>query len=223
MGHSKLMDVITIETLWAALLGFALGSIPFGLLLTKAAGLGDVRDIGSGSIGATNVLRTGNKGLAAATVLLDAAKGALPVMIVEEIWSQEAYKFQDGFTLHFYETDPLIMGAAAVGAVAGHCFTPWLKFKGGKGFATAAGVLLALAWPVMLVCAGIWALTLAASRISSVSSMMTVVLAPVAAWLMGYPMVVWPLVAVAVIVLIQHRANIGRLLRGEEPKIGSGK
>ena len=198
------MDVITIETLWAALLGFALGSVPFGLLLTKAAGLGDVRDIGSGSIGATNVLRTGNKGLAAATVLLDAAKGAVPVVIAAQLWAGTE-------------------GVAAVAAVAGHCFTPWLKFRGGKGFATAAGVLLALAWPIMLICAGIWALTLAISRISSVSSMTTVVLASVAAWAMGRGELIWPLVAIAAIVLIQHRANIGRLLRGEEPKIGSSK
>lgn len=126
------------NSLLAVLLGFLCGSIPFGLLLTRAAGLGDVRSIGSGSIGATNVLRTGNKGLAAATVLLDAAKGAIPVLVAEHLW-------------------PGTMGIAAVAAVAGHCFTPWLKFKGGKGFATAAGVLLAMAWPVMLVCAAIWA------------------------------------------------------------------
>lgn len=188
--------------LLAALLGFVSGSVPFGLLLTKAAGLGDVRDIGSGSIGATNVLRTGNKGLAAATVLLDAAKGAVPVLLAAHFW-------------------PDAQGIAAVAAVAGHCFTPWLKFKGGKGFATAAGILLALAWPVMLVCAAIWAATLAISRISSVSSMTTVVAAPIAGWAMGYPAVAIPLIAVAAIVLIQHRANIGRLMRGEEPKIGS--
>ncbi|WP_379551118.1 glycerol-3-phosphate 1-O-acyltransferase PlsY [Qipengyuania sp. DGS5-3] len=188
----------------AALLGFALGSVPFGLILTRAAGLGDVRDIGSGSIGATNVLRTGNKGLAAATVLLDAAKGVVPVLVAAHFW-------------------PGTQGIAAVAAVAGHCFTPWLKLKGGKGFATAAGVLLALAWPLMLICAGIWALTLAVSRISSVSSMTTVVAAPLVAWGLGYSAVIWPLIAIAVIVLFQHRANIGRLMRGEEPKVGQKK
>nr|WP_298927107.1 glycerol-3-phosphate 1-O-acyltransferase PlsY [uncultured Erythrobacter sp.] len=193
-----------MEPIYAALLGFLLGSVPFGLILTRAAGLGDVRDIGSGSIGATNVLRTGNKGLAAATVLLDAAKGAVPVLLAR----------------HFL---PGTEGIAAVAAVAGHCFTPWLKFKGGKGFATAAGVLLALAWPAMLVCAAIWAATLAISRISSVSSMATVVAAPIAAWLMGYPTVVLPLIGIAAIVIVQHRANIGRLMRGEEPKVGSKK
>lgn len=188
----------------AALMGFALGSIPFGLILTRAAGLGDVRNIGSGSIGATNVLRTGNKGLAAATVLLDAGKAAVAVLVAAQVW-------------------PGTEGIAAVAAVAGHCFTPWLMFKGGKGFASAAGALLALAWPVMLVCAAIWGATLFVSRISSVSSMTTVVAAPLVAWALGYGSVVTPLIAIAAIVLVQHRANIGRLVRGEEPRIGSSK
>lgn len=191
-----------MEPVFAAMLGFLCGSIPFGLILTRAAGLGDVRKIGSGSIGATNVLRTGNKGLAAATVLLDAAKGALPVLAAVQLW-------------------PGTEGIVAVAAVAGHCFTPWLAFKGGKGFATAAGVLAALAWPAMLACAAIWAVVLAVSRISSVSSMTTVVAAPLVAWGLGYPEVMAPLVAIAVIVLVQHRANIGRLMRGEEPKVGA--
>jgi acyl phosphate:glycerol-3-phosphate acyltransferase len=191
-----------LEAVFAALLGFALGSIPFGLILTRAAGLGDVRNIGSGSIGATNVLRTGNKGLAAATVLLDAAKGGLPVLAAALWW-------------------PGTEGLVAVAAVAGHCFTPWLAFKGGKGFATAAGVLAALAWPAMLACAAIWAVVLATSRISSVSSMTTVVAAPAVAWAFGYPQVIAPLIAIAAIVLVQHRANIGRLMRGEEPKLGA--
>ena len=193
-----------MEQFLAAIIGFLSGSIPFGLLLTKAAGLGDVRQIGSGSIGATNVLRTGNKGLAAATVLLDAAKGALPVLAVAHFW-------------------PGSEGIAAVAAVAGHCFTPWLRFKGGKGFATAAGVLLALAWPAMLICAAIWAVTLAVSRISSVSSMVTVVAAPAVAWATGYPQAIIPLIAIAAIVIVQHRANIARLMKGEEPKVGSSK
>ncbi|MFN4039083.1 MAG: glycerol-3-phosphate 1-O-acyltransferase PlsY [Erythrobacter sp.] len=191
-----------MEPVFAAALGFVCGSIPFGLILTRAAGLGDVRKIGSGSIGATNVLRTGNKGLAAATVLLDALKGALPVLAAAQIW-------------------PGTEGIVAVAAVAGHCFTPWLAFKGGKGFATAAGVLAAMAWPIMLVCAGIWAATLALSRISSVSSMVAVVAAPVVAGLWGDIWLVSPLVVIAAIVLIQHRANIGRLMRGEEPRIGA--
>jgi acyl phosphate:glycerol-3-phosphate acyltransferase len=197
-----------MEPLIAALLGFALGSIPFGLILTRAAGLGDVRQIGSGSIGATNVLRTGNKGLAAATVLLDAAKAVVPVLVAGQIWPQ---------------ADGLTEGVAGVAAVAGHCFTPWLMFKGGKGFASAAGALLALAWPAMLACAAIWAITLYVSRISSVASMVCVIAAPLVAWGLGYPEVIPPLIAIAAIVLVQHRANIGRLMRGEEPKIGSAK
>jgi len=197
-----------LEPVFAALLGFALGSIPFGLILTRAAGLGDVRDIGSGSIGATNVLRTGNKGLAAATVLLDAAKAAVPVLVAGAVWPDP-----DGF----------IEGVAGVAAVAGHCFTPWLAFKGGKGFASAAGALAALAWPAMLACAAIWGITLYLSRISSVSSMVTVVAAPLVAWGLGYAQVIPALIAIAAIVLIQHRANIGRLMRGEEPRIGSSK
>jgi glycerol-3-phosphate acyltransferase PlsY len=191
-----------LEFVFAALLGFALGSIPFGLILTRAAGLGDIRAIGSGSIGATNVLRTGKKGLAAATVLLDAAKAALPVLVAGQIW-------------------PGTEGVAGVAAVAGHCFTPWLGFRGGKGFASAAGALLALAWPAMLACAGVWAAVLYLSRISSVASMTTVVAAPLLAWALGYPQVIAPLLAIAAIVLVQHRANIGRLLRGEEPKVGA--
>jgi glycerol-3-phosphate acyltransferase PlsY len=197
-----------MELFLAALLGFALGSIPFGLILTRAAGLGDVRQIGSGSIGATNVLRTGNKGLAAATVLLDALKAVVPVLVAGAVWPH---------------ADGLTEGIAGVAAVAGHCFTPWLAFKGGKGFASAAGALAALAWPVMLACAAIWAAALFLSRISSVSSMVTVVASPLVAWGLGYPQVITPLIAIAAIVLVQHRANIGRLMRGEEPKIGSSK
>jgi acyl-phosphate glycerol 3-phosphate acyltransferase len=191
-----------MENLYAALLGFVLGSVPFGLILTRAAGLGDVRQIGSGSIGATNVLRTGNKGLAAATVLLDAAKAVIPVLVAGAMW-------------------PGTEGIAAVAAVAGHCFTPWLAFKGGKGFASAAGALGALAFPAFIVCAMILVATLAISRISSVSSLVSVIAAPLVAWGMGFPQVIAPLIAIAAIVIVQHRANIGRLMRGEEPKVGS--
>jgi glycerol-3-phosphate acyltransferase PlsY len=187
---------------FAALLGFALGSIPFGLILTRAAGLGDVRKIGSGSIGATNVLRTGNKGLAAATVLLDAMKAVIPVLAARALW-------------------PGTEGIAAVAAVAGHCFTPWLGFRGGKGFASAAGALGALAWPAMLACAAIWGATLFVSRISSVSSLVSVIAAPVVAWALGYAAIIPALLGIAAIVIVQHRANIGRLMRGEEPRVGA--
>lgn len=191
-----------MDAVFAALLGFLCGSIPFGLVLTRAAGLGDVRQIGSGSIGATNVLRTGNKGLAAATVLLDAAKAVIPILVARAFW-------------------PGTEGMAGVAAVAGHCFTPWLKFKGGKGFASAAGALGALAFPAFFVCAMIWVATLAISRISSVSSLVSVTAAPLVAWGMGFPQIIAPLLAIAAIVIVQHRANIGRLMRGEEPKVGS--
>ncbi|WP_017666340.1 glycerol-3-phosphate 1-O-acyltransferase PlsY [Porphyrobacter sp. AAP82] len=208
-----------MEPLFAAALGFLLGSIPFGLILTRAAGLGDVRKIGSGSIGATNVLRTGNKGLAAATVLLDAGKAAAAVLVASVLWNGCE-------PLSLFGCQPANLreeaaALAAVGAVAGHCFTPWLAFKGGKGFASAAGALAALAWPAMLACAAIWGLTLFLSRISSVSSLVSVVAAPVVAWGLGYSQAIPPLMAIAAIVIVQHRANIGRLMRGEEPKVGS--
>jgi glycerol-3-phosphate acyltransferase PlsY len=189
---------------YAALLGYLLGSIPFGLILTRLFGAGDLRSIGSGSIGATNVLRTGRKGLAAATVLLDLGKGVLAVLIAARLW-------------------PGLESLAAVGAVVGHCFPVWLGFRGGKGFATAAGVCLALAWPVMLVCAVVWAAALAASRISSVASMSAVVAAPIVAWAAGLTAVVPVLAVIAVIVLVQHRANIRRLIAGEEPRVGKGQ
>jgi glycerol-3-phosphate acyltransferase PlsY len=189
---------------YAALLGYLLGSIPFGLILTRLFGAGDLRSIGSGSIGATNVLRTGRKGLAAATVLLDLGKGVLAVLIAARLW-------------------PGLESLAAVGAVVGHCFPLWLRFRGGKGFATAAGVCLALAWPVMLVCAVVWAAALAASRLSSVASISAVVAAPIVAWAAGLTAVGPVLAVIAVIVLVQHRANIRRLIAGEEPRVGRGK
>jgi acyl phosphate:glycerol-3-phosphate acyltransferase len=187
---------------YALALGYLLGSVPFGLILTQAFGAGDLRSIGSGSIGATNVLRTGRKGLAAATVLLDAGKGVAAVLIAQHFW-------------------PGSEGIAAIGAILGHCFPVWLKFNGGKGFATAAGVLGALAWPVMLICAVVWAAALALSRISSVSSLSATIAAPIVAWLLGLPQLVWVMAAVALIVVVQHRANIQRLLAGTEPRIGS--
>lgn len=185
----------------AALAGYLLGSIPFGLILTRAFGAGDVRQIGSGSIGATNVLRTGRKGLAAATVLLDAGKGVAAVLLAALLF-------------------PGTEGVAAIAAVLGHCFPIWLGFRGGKGFATAAGVALALAWPVFLIGAAVWAVVIAVSRISSLSSLIAVSAAPVAAWALDLPEVALTLTAVAVGVVFLHRANIGRLLRGEEPKVG---
>ncbi|MXP13866.1 glycerol-3-phosphate 1-O-acyltransferase PlsY [Altererythrobacter confluentis] len=191
-----------IENLWAMLLGYVLGSIPFGLLLTSMAGMGDVRKIGSGNIGATNVLRTGNKGLAAATLLLDLFKGFLPVFLA---WR------------YLGETS---VGFAALAAVIGHCFPVWLKFRGGKGVATLAGVCFGIAWPIGLVYAAVWIGLLALLRISSLAGMAAAVSAPVAALLTGYGQFAPYLAVIAALIMWLHRANISRLRAGTEPKVG---
>ena len=194
-----------METLYAVLLGYLAGSIPFGLLLTKAAGMGDVRQIGSGNIGATNVLRTGNKGLAAGTLLLDLAKGFAPVFLAGRLWGEPA------------------MAYAAGAAVIGHCYPLWLKFKGGKGVATNAGVAFGLAWPLGLTYAFIWIAVLAIFRISSLAGMSAVVAAAAAAPLLDYPQFFPVLAAIAALIIYLHRENIGRLMKGEEPRVGSKK
>lgn len=186
----------------ALLLGYLLGSIPFGVLLTRAAGAGDLRQIGSGNIGATNVLRTGRKGLAAATLLLDMAKGAVAVLL--------AAAFLPGTAV-----------LAATAAFLGHCYPVWLKFRGGKGVATLMGVVLALYWPSGLVYAAVWLGLLATVRISSVSGMAAAVSAPVSAAYFGRIDLVLMLLALALIVLWKHRENIDRLLSGAEPRVGS--
>lgn len=186
----------------AALLGYALGSVPFGLLLTSVAGAGNLREIGSGNIGATNVLRTGRKGLAVATLLLDLGKALVAVFLAKALFP--------GF-----ET------LAAAGAVIGHCFPVWLKFKGGKGVATLAGAAFGLAWPIGLAYALVWIGGVVISRISSLGGMAAAIAAPISAMALGYPVYAQALAALAVLVLWMHRANIGRLLRGEEPRIGS--
>lgn len=188
----------------ASALAYVLGSIPFGLLLTRIAGLGDVRQIGSGNIGATNVLRTGNKGLAALTLLLDLAKGAAAVLLVARLF-------------------PGLEGLAALGVVLGHCFPVWLKFKGGKGVATAAGVCFGIGWPIGLAYAAVWLGMLALSRISSLSGMSAAVAAPVAAYALGYDKAFPWLVAISALVIWLHRANIARLRNGTEPNVGSKK
>ncbi|EAQ29897.1 hypothetical protein NAP1_03955 [Erythrobacter sp. NAP1] len=198
-----------VEPLFAALLGYLSGSIPFGLLLTRAAGLGDVRNIGSGNIGATNVLRTGNKGLAAGTLLLDLLKGFAPVFAAGMIWAGE--------------TGDVAKAFAAGGAVLGHCFPIWLKFKGGKGVATNAGVSFGLAWAIGGAYALIWLSMLAIFRISSLAGMSAVVAAAAAAPLFGYPEFFPVLAAIAGLIIYLHRENIGRLMKGEEPKIGGKK
>ncbi|WP_294251685.1 glycerol-3-phosphate 1-O-acyltransferase PlsY [uncultured Sphingomonas sp.] len=186
----------------ALLLGYLLGSIPFGVLLTRAAGAGDLRQIGSGNIGATNVLRTGRKGLAAATLLLDMAKGAVAVLL--------AAAFLPGSA-----------ALAATAAFIGHCYPVWLKFRGGKGVATLMGVVLALYWPSGLVYAAVWLGLLATVRISSVSGMAAAISAPVSAAFFGRLDLVLMLLALALIVLWKHRENIDRLLSGAEPRVGS--
>lgn len=188
----------------ALLIGYVLGSIPFGVVLTRAFGAGDLRRIGSGNIGATNVLRTGRKGLAAATLLLDLLKGAAAVWIVGAL---------------FPGNDAL----GAAGAFFGHCYPVWLRFRGGKGVATLMGIVLALAWPLGLVYAVVWLGLLAALRISSVAGMAAAISAPVAAAIMGPFDDVPLLLALALVVLWNHRANIGRLLDGTEPRIGGRK
>lgn len=193
-----------MESIYALLLGYALGSVPFGLILTRAFGAGDLRTIGSGSIGATNVLRTGRMGLAAGTLLLDAGKGALAVWLAAQWW----------------QWWPLAAPIAAFGAIVGHCFPVWLGFKGGKGVATALGIALALAWPVALACAAVWLAVVAVSRVSSLGGMVATLAGPIAAWALGRPDLVLPLAGIALVVLWRHRANIARLSAGTEPRIG---
>ena len=196
---------MTTNLIWAALLGYLIGSIPFGLLLTKAAGMGDVRQIGSGNIGATNVLRTSNKGLAAGTLVLDLLKGFAPVAVAGHLWGEVAMAF------------------AAGAAVLGHCFPVWLGFKGGKGVATNAGVAFGLAWPLGLAYAFVWLSILAIFRISSLAGMAAVVAAAAAAPLFGYPQFFPVLGAIALLIIYLHRENIARLAKGEEPRVGGSK
>lgn len=192
---------------WGAVLGgllfgYLAGSIPFGLVLTKFAGLGDIRGIGSGNIGATNVLRTGNKGLAAATLLLDTLKGTAAILLVRHFVGQEAAL------------------AAAFGAFLGHCFPVWLGFKGGKGVATFMGCLLALDWRAFLVFALVWLAAAFGSRRSSVGGLVASVVSALIPWWFGDTATTVVLLAITAILWIKHRSNIERLIAGTEPKIG---
>ncbi len=184
-----------------AALGYLLGSIPFGLLLTRAAGLGDIRRIGSGNIGATNVLRTGRKGLAAATLLLDAGKGAAAVLIGRH-WG------------------PDMAVLAGCGAMLGHLFPLWLLFKGGKGVATGLGVLLALDWRIGLIACAVWLLVAVLLRYSSLAALAAFAAAPAAAWLIATRQLAAVALFLAVLVWLRHHQNIGRLITGREPRIG---
>ena len=184
--------------------GYLFGSIPFGLILTRLAGLGDIRAIGSGNIGATNVLRTGNKSLAAATLLLDAAKGAFAVGVFRYLGPPDAAVW------------------AGLGAVIGHLFPVWLGFKGGKGVATGLGVLLAAAWPVGVVACAVWLLVAAISRMSSFASLAAMAAAPIAALFLTHRDIAWLALGIAAMVIGRHHENIRRILAGTEPRIGRG-
>ena len=196
-------DIIA-EPLLSLLLGYLLGSIPFGVLLTRATGAGDLRTIGSGNIGATNVLRTGRKGLAALTLVLDMLKGTAAVLIARALW-------------------PGVEEIAAIGAVLGHLWPVWLKFRGGKGVATLLGVMAGLYWPTALIYAAVWIGVLATTRYSSVAGMTAALSAPVGAAAFGRFDLALLYLGFALLVFWKHRENLDRLLEGTEPRVGSAK
>ena len=186
----------------AIICGYLVGSVPFGLVLTRIAKLGDIRDIGSGNIGATNVLRTGNKMLALATLLLDSGKGAAAALILGSF-------------------DPLYGLIGGGMAILGHNFPIWLKFKGGKGVATTLGVLIALAWPVGIAACATWMLTAFVFRISSLAALVALATSPVCAWwLLADPGLTILAALLAILSFIRHHENIARLMKGKETKIG---
>jgi glycerol-3-phosphate acyltransferase PlsY len=193
------------DTAYALLIGYLLGSIPFGLIFVWLSGGGDVRKLGSGSIGATNVLRTGKYAIAALTLLFDALKGVAAVLIAQHFWGRDAALF------------------AALAAFLGHLFPVWLGFKGGKGIAVSLGILLAIYWPVALLALASWGVVLAVFRISSLSALVTAVLTPIYMAAFHRPHEAVLVVLLAVLTFIAHRDNIRRLLRGEEPRIGKSK
>ena len=184
-------------------LGYLLGSIPFGLLFAYAFGEGDVRKVGSGNIGATNVLRTGNRSAAALTLLFDAAKGAASVVIARK----------------FFGSDAALI--AALGAFLGHLYPVWLGFKGGKGVAVSLGILFALYWPAALLAAATWIAVAAIFRISSLSALVAAVMAPLYLFFFNREHEAIVALVLALLILVTHRENIGRLLRGQEPRIGA--
>ncbi|MCF6275088.1 MAG: glycerol-3-phosphate 1-O-acyltransferase PlsY [Robiginitomaculum sp.] len=193
------------ENLYALLLGYLLGSIPFGLLIARFAGHGDIRNIGSGNIGATNVLRTGSKKLAIFTLLLDMGKAAAAALLAA----------------HFFGFVPSLIAGGA--ALFGHCYPVWLKFKGGKGVATYFGVLLAVFWQIGLVAAAIWIASALLTRIVSLSGIITSVTVPIAAYFIGGPKIAALCAVLGAIIILRHRENIGRILAKTEPKIGAKK
>jgi glycerol-3-phosphate acyltransferase PlsY len=194
-----------MTAIYPLLLGYVLGSIPFGLLLTKAAGLGDVRKIGSGNIGATNVLRTGSKWIAALTLLLDMAKGLVPVLIARSAWGEDATIL------------------AAIGALVGHIFPIWLKFRGGKGVATYIGALAGLYWPLALLFALTWLAAAFIWRMSSLAALIAAAVVALGGALLTSGRLTIALFVLSAVIFITHRANIARLLRKQEPKIDFSK
>jgi glycerol-3-phosphate acyltransferase PlsY len=196
---------LDVTLIYAVIIGYLCGSVPFGLFLTRAAGLGDIRNIGSGNIGATNVLRTGNRWLAAATLVLDAAKAALPVLIARYYWGEQAAML------------------AAIGAFLGHCFPIWLGFKGGKGVAVMIGSLLALSWPVGLIFCAVWLIIAFAQKISSLAALTAAATAPIFAYIVVGEWLAAATAVMALLLYVQHRENIMRLMRGTEARIGSEK
>ncbi|MEO1420486.1 MAG: glycerol-3-phosphate 1-O-acyltransferase PlsY [Pseudomonadota bacterium] len=204
-------DAPVLLTLLAFAFGYLVGSIPFGLLLTRLAGLGDIRAIGSGNIGATNVLRTGNKKIAAATLALDILKGFAPIALTAIFFGSSPETMQ---------TMPIL--AAGAGAFIGHCYPAWLGFKGGKGVATYIGVLLGWAWPAALAFCAIWLACAFATRFSSLSALIAAACAPLVILSLASPLsMVLATAALSAILIAKHNTNIQRLLNGEEPKIGA--
>ena len=202
-------SIFTFYGLLALLTGYALGSIPFGLVLTRAAGLGDVRNIGSGNIGATNVLRTGHKGLAAATLLLDLLKGTIAVLLVYEV--AKRFLAFDAYRLAY---------VAGLGAFLGHLFPVWLRFVGGKGLATFIGVLIGVHWPAALVFGLVWAAVAAGWRYSSLAGLSGTAAVLIYYLLFGQAGLGF-IVAMAALIVVKHEANIRRLLSGTEARIGA--
>lgn len=197
--------LLDLTLLYAAILGYLFGSIPFGLVLTKATGGGDIREIGSGNIGATNVLRTGKKGLAASTLVLDAAKATLAIVLARYLWG---------------ETAAMIAGFSAF---LGHLFPVWLRFRGGKGVATMIGALLGLAWPVGIAFCLVWLATALISRQSSLAGITAAITSPIFAWFVAGAALSLTALALALLLIYRHHENIKRLIAGTEPKIGGAK
>jgi acyl phosphate:glycerol-3-phosphate acyltransferase len=197
----QIMNPATILLLWAVL-GYLIGSVPFGIIITRAMNLGDLRQIGSGNIGATNVLRTGNKTAAALTLLLDGGKGAVAVLLARYLAGEDAAQI------------------AALAAFIGHCFPVWLRFKGGKGVATFLGIMLALAWPIGLCAMATWAVVAAIMRYSSLAALMAAGVSPLWAVVTGRGEVLVLSLLLGILIYIRHAANIRRLRAGTEPIIG---